>query len=260
MIKGEENLLKWLEFNQYIYWKILPPKENAEIILSFWPKEEGKEDYTFADGREKMEEALDILAPGKYLVVAKRDTKNDQRNYRITPYQHKMEDNERRFSDRVGMVENTADISEMVRQGVEAELERRDKEAHLQELEKQIKEFKRKDTAYQDAVVSAIGQIMPFVSKYGEQFICGVINALNGNRGAAVISPQIAGTTNNNNKTKTIKVMEQDKSTEQERLQKVVERLEQIEPEKWLDLLEALVATYDNNRAIYDTARSFLLK
>ena len=45
-----------------------------------------------------------------------------------------------------------------------------------------------------------------------------------------------------------------------QRLEKVIGELRQIEPEKWLDLLEALVKIHDTDPGTYGMARNFLLK
>lgn len=44
------------------------------------------------------------------------------------------------------------------------------------------------------------------------------------------------------------------------RFESIVDNLRRIEPEKWLDLLEALVRVHDEDPGTYAMARNFLLK
>lgn len=43
------------------------------------------------------------------------------------------------------------------------------------------------------------------------------------------------------------------------RLEKILSDLQDMEPENWLDLLEAIVSLHDKNVVMYNAAKSFIL-
>ena len=127
----------------------------------------------------------------------------------------------------------------------------------MKEMEAELAAYRKKDNAYRDAVSSAIGQIIPFVTNYGEQFVCGLINALNGHRGEMVAPHGVGRVVNNQKK---VDMEEKEIGGDARRLEAVIGRLREIEPEKWLDLLEALTRIHDTDPGTYNMARNFLLK
>ena len=257
MVIGIENIKRWLEFNRCPFWQILK-RTDERAIFSFWfPKDSQEaETKTVNDGLAAMDDALDMLAPGSYIVIANRDLK-DVKNWRQTVYQHKMGESDSTHPY-VGVAETPApNIDELVRKGIAEEMERRARDARMKEMEAELAAYRKKDNAYQDAVSSAIGQVMPFVTNYGEQFVCGLINALNGHRGEMVAPHGVGRVVNNQKK---VDMEEKEIGGDARRLEAVIGRLRQIEPEKWLDLLEALTRIHDTDPGTYNMARNFLLK
>lgn len=247
------NVIDWLRFNKFPYWKIFKDSSADVPIVRFFPLEEKDKERPISDGVEALENALAVLAPGKYFIEAYPKL-TDMRNKTSDWFQHG-----ETAAPAVGQEpkQDPQDVAEMVRRGVAEELSRREHESHLKALEAELAAYRQKDSAYQEAVSGAIGQVMPFVTNYGEQFICGIINALNGHRGE-MVSPRGIG--NVNNLKRIAKMETREVNGDAQRLEKVIGELRQIEPEKWLDLLEALVKIHDTDPGTYGMARNFLLK
>lgn len=274
MIVGSEKIKRWLELVKCPFWRI-KKKTDDQPICEFWfPKDSQEaEKMTVKDGLAALDQNLDILAPGTYFITAKRDLK-DLKNANETYFQHVGEGVQNPQIGAVSqpMQSNTAtdggaSVAEMVQKRVLEELAKRDEAAKVEALKKELAEYKKKDSDYQKAVTSAIGQISPFVTNYGEAFVCGVINCLNGHRGA-YLKPHGIGKAQQTASTAEVKKKVTDKNTDvvmevsdniAERTKKVIEDLQRIEPSQWLELLEAIVKLHDTNASTYNMARGFLI-
>jgi hypothetical protein len=250
MITGTDNILVWLEENGCPYWAIYQRKEDDQSIMSFWPKiREADSDNTSMDaGLAKLASALRILDGGTYYLMGTKDLK-DQKN-RVSTWITKEGAPAKVGETPAKPAPDTENIDEMVTRRVTAELERRAKEDELKRMKDELKEYKRKDDSYHQAVTAAIGKVMPFVESHGDEFVCGVINFLNGHRGPVAV-PSVGQIKQSN--------MEE-VNKDQARLENIVKKLRSYEGEQWLDLLEALVAVHDSDPATYNMARNFLLK
>lgn len=240
------NVIDWFRYNGFPYWKIFKDSGSDNPISRFLPLEEKDKERSLSEGLDHLKDALKHLSPGRYYIEAYAKI-NDTRNKVADWFDHAID---RGPGPSETPRKQDFDIEGIVKKRVAEELKRMDQEKEFAAMTAELEAYRRKDTAYQEAVSSAIGQIMPFVTKYGEQFFVGVINALNGHRGEYI------GTT-----TKKKRVMpEQEIDETAKRFESIVDNLRRIEPEKWLDLLEALVRVHDEDPGTYAMARNFLLK
>lgn len=254
MIIGDENIYRWIQQQRTPFWKLYR-RGSDEIIAQHWytKGDDTNQGKTVDEGVAALADTFSLLSPGVYHIRINSNP-NDGKNDRESDINHTTETANGVAG--VGTLDATPpepamDIKAEIQKGVAAELERRKKEEEIEQMAAELKEYKRKDSAYHDAVKSAIGQIMPFVQAHGEEFICGIINALNGNKAAAPVA-RIAGTQKKNDMNEL--------NDDAKRLENVIGQLRAIEPTEWLNLLEALVNIHTTDPATYTMARNFLLK
>lgn len=84
MLIGKENVLAWLEFNDTPYWRIKNGSgESAGLIFK---AQRGEEPLSLTDGKAKLTQALNQMAPGNYFIEA-HHTLGEKKNWNKTSFQ-----------------------------------------------------------------------------------------------------------------------------------------------------------------------------
>lgn len=258
ILKDVEKVIQVLRANNIRFFKIRRPREE-ESVFNFWPDKDSDEveKGTTEDAIKAFQEFTDIYTDGRFILRG-RDKLSNARSDLLVEFVLGMEPENAAVGNlpqgpqRQGLSEE--EITEKVNALVAAKLEEMKRAQELEDLKKELKEYKGKDTAHRQAIDSFIGVALPFVQKYGDSFITGIISALNGVKPAPVI-----GETKQTTQPTEQKEMEATEETAK-RLETVISELRQLEPENWLTLLENIVKLAKTNPELYKTAKSFLMK
>lgn len=255
ILRDTEKVVQVLRANNIRFFKIRRPREE-ESVFNFWPDKDSDEAEkgTTEDAIKAFLEFTDIYTDGRFILRG-RDKLSNARADLLVEFILGMDIETPQIGaipqepQRRGYTED--EITEKVNTLVATKLEEMKRAQELEELKKELKEYKGKDSAHRQAVDSFLGVALPFLQKYGDGFISGIINALNGVRTAPVISGQPTNETN----TMTI-----ENNEAAERLEKVITDLRKLEPENWLVLLENIVKLAKSDPGTYQMAKSFLMK
>jgi hypothetical protein len=71
MIRGKENLLKWVKQNDCPYWKIYPHGSSRN---NFFANSSEEPNLSMTDSLERLESSLELLESGRYVITCKTST------------------------------------------------------------------------------------------------------------------------------------------------------------------------------------------
>jgi len=244
MRTGRNKILDWFEDQNLLAYKITNRK--GDICAAYWFSKDDPAAATATqdEAMERLERSLKALDPGHYIITGRKNL-NDVRNDMGEEFTIGSETDERptKEDSTIGALdlnERLEGIKKQAKEEARAEMANmikyHDMERENKELREKVHELERYQHDYDEKKLSLISTAIGAVK---DQILPGIF-------GAKAVSPAAIGSADDEELTA--------------RLQKVVGEMREIEPDKWLDLLEGIVRIAKTDPATYNMAKNFLLK
>lgn len=243
------------------FFKIYQPNvSDKNACFSYWIDEADDQEKMLA----KLSSSLDLLQPGKYLIVVRKkadDNKNDRQTVFVVGAEKQLYQAPAISGTPTSFAE-FYDKLEQVRKEERSNIDDRVSAAvHTAMLEDRLKALEKANIKQQEEI-NALNKER---HEYGKEKLALISNGITGCQN--IISgifqkqpaAQIAGVDGADQTAPAADEVELD-DNDKARFVDVIQALRKIEPTKWLDLLEGVVRVYKESPTHYQAARAFLIK
>lgn len=249
MYVGKERILDWIERSDGRFWWLYSKNKEDVIERNETTKDdENSPQWTVENSVNKLSSVLDAIEDGVYWLecrTAISDIKHTNKTFiKLMP---KPADTPAVIAgiQEPTVAANNISAEELQRREKEAyerglaeakaEFDRQQMQAKIGDLQKEVKELRSSRYGWMDGLGQIVNAVLPYIG----QFL--------GN-GQAAIGAQPEQTNNN-----------EGMNEQQQRLNAVIANFQRIEPEKWLDLLEAIVRLAKEDQSKYNMAKAVLM-
>lgn len=264
MIKGKDNLLKWVRSNDSAYWKVFPygsGKNNYIFTSSDEPN------LSLDQSIQKLSECLELLESGRYTVACKQ-TPTQSKALSEIAYEH---------NNGVATTTNQPEtshhqvsgISQSFEERLQSELNKFRQELKVQEMQKEIDRLKQELSEAKGSNLEAtfnrvLNRVDPYLDPVLDHFFP------QAEKTAKVAAIGFSSQTNENQKTETMPTTNQKYSAPQAKAKDSEEASQRcrIAMQSWMDadedfflyVVEKIAHTAVNDPNTYQMYRSMLLK
>lgn len=258
---GIENVLNYVASCNALQWWLYtgPAKEDYddEGTTGYFDSSAyrlGKENVSQEDIFCALKESLNDLKKGIYHIRLRRNSK-DLRNDQIESFEIISDYSDRKISgsfsnSEIGKIQEEA--YQKAKKEILTDLKIERLESENEDLKQEIKELEKEANNYNTQKLSLIGQAVDAVKNEI------LPNLFKSKDNAVQTVPNIGAVESSTNETQKEETGEEE--IDVKRLEEVITRLREIEPEEWLNLLEGICNIHDNDISTYKLARNFLIK
>lgn len=247
MIQGKKNLLEWMKFHGYPYWKLCTDSSKVKVLA------ENDETADIETSISKLDNVLNLIAEGRYFISCKK-TESMTKGLHETFFAHTASNISPSSNiSGAGSPLTAEGIGDLVKRQVKEGIEKYKAEREVDDLKKQVEEYKKllkekEEGSLEKGLSKFIGTLQPYTPAILEHF--GIKQAAQ--KTATTIA--VSGT-----EEQTTQATEEQINELQTRLENGLKTWSDADPEFYIEMIEKIAAGAKENPDQYKMYRGMLI-